>query len=152
MPWELQALPSDDSGSLGSIERVQAELRVAVPEIELARDVSGREKLAVMEAQGITVPEVIREHWLRSNGAYQGLIEGIGFSVEFHLGEDEAAVVAVGIEVRGSGDPMPVIQRLMRIDGWKVIDPQGKPPTVDSWKSFGSWRDDAIEHTKDEGE
>ncbi len=33
MPWELQALPSDDSGSLGTVEHVQAKLRAALPEI-----------------------------------------------------------------------------------------------------------------------
>ena len=151
MPWELQALPSDDSGSLGTVEHVQAKLRAALPEIELGRDVSGLEKLATMEAQGVKVPDVIREHWLRSKGAYQGLIEGKDFSVEFHLGEDEASVPAVVIDVRGSGDPMPVVQRLMTIDGWKVVDPHGQPPTMDSWKSFGTWRDDAIEQIKDEG-
>jgi hypothetical protein len=152
MPWELQALPSDDSGSLGSIEQVQAKLRAAVPEIELGRDASGLEKLAAMESQGVKVPDVIREHWRRSKGAYQGLFQGQDFTIEFHLGEDEAAVVAVGIDVRGSGDPMPLVQRLMRIDGWNVLDLRGQPPTVESWKSFSTWRDDAIQQIEDEGE
>src|SRR4051812_10394217 len=89
MRWELQAVPSDDSGSLGSVEHVQAKLRATVPEIELTRDASGLEKLAAMESQGVEVPEVIREHWLGSKGAYQGLIEGTGFTIEFHLGDDE---------------------------------------------------------------
>jgi hypothetical protein len=151
MPWELQALSTDDGGSLGTVEHVQAKLRAALPEIELFRDSSGSEKVASMESQGIEVPDVLREHWLRSRGAHQGLIEGDEFTIEFHLGEDDAAVVAVGINVRGSGDPMPVLQRLMRIEGWKVVDLNGRPPTADSWQSFRTWRDDAIEQTKDEG-
>jgi hypothetical protein len=151
MPWELQALPSDDGGSLGTVEQVQGKLRAAVPEIELGRDAGGAEKLAAMESQGLDVPDMIRELWLRSTGAYIGLIEGDAFTVEFSLGDDEAAVVAVGIDVHGSGDPMPVIQRLMRIDGWRVIDMQGQEPTMDLWKSFGTWRDDAIEQIEDEG-
>ena len=144
MPWELRALPSDDGQSLGTVEHVQAKLRAALPEIELFRDASGSEKLAAMESQGVEVPDFIREHWLGRTGDYRGLVEGDGFTIEFHLGEDEAAVVAVGIDVRGSGDPMPALRRLMMIDGWKVLDVQGKPPTMEAWKSFGTWRDDAI--------
>ena len=151
MPWELQAVPSDDGGSLGTVEHVQAKLRAALPEIELFRDASGSEKLASMESQGIEVPDVIREHWLRSKGAHQGLIEGDGFSIEFHLGEDDAAVVAVGIYVHGSGDPMPVLQRVMKVEGWKVVNLKCQPPAAESWQSFGTWRDDAIEQTKEEG-
>ena len=133
------------------MEQVQAKLRAAVPEIELFRDASGSEKLAAMESLGTQVPDVIREHWLRSKGAYEGLIEGEGFTIEFHLGEDEAAVVAVGIDVRGSGDPMPVVRRLLKIGGWKVVDSEGQPPTMESWKSFGTWRDGAVERIKEEG-
>ena len=152
MPWELQALPCDDSGPLGTVEHVQAKLRAAVPEIELFRDASGLEKLAAMESQGIAVPDVIREHWLRRKGDYQGLVQGQGYTIEFRLGEDETAVIVVGIDVRGSGDPMPVVQRLMKVEGWKVVDLNGHPPTTESWRSFGTWRDDAIEQIKDEGE
>lgn len=151
MPWELNAIPFDDTASLGTVEQVQAKLRAAVPEIELFRDASGLEKIAVMESQGIEVPDVIREGWLRSTGAYKGLIEGDNFTIEFYLGEDETAVDAVCIDVRGSGDPMRVVQRLMVIDGWKVLDLQGNPPTMESWKSFGTWRDDAIRQIEDEG-
>lgn len=151
MPWELQALASDDRGSLGTVEHVQGKLRAAVPGIELGRDASGAEKLAAMESQGLDVPDVIRGHSLRSKGAYLGLIEEDRVTIEVSLGDDEAEVVAVGLSIRGSGDPMPVIQRLMRIEGWKVVDLQGQEPTVDSWKSFGSWRDDAIEQIVDEG-
>lgn len=145
MPWELRALPSDNRGSLGTVEQVQAKLRAAVPEIELGRDASGAEKIAEMESRGIAVPDVIREHWLGSKGAFQGLYQGEGFAIEFHLGEDESAVPTVGIDVRGSGNPMPIIQRLMNIDGWQVIDLEGNAPSLAAWKAFGDWRDDVIE-------
>jgi hypothetical protein len=151
MPWELQVLPADGGGSLGSVEEVQTKLRAAVPEVELFRDASGAEKIAAMEAQGIQVPEVIREHWLGSKAAFKGLTEGEGFTVEFHLGEDETTVSAVGIDVRGSGDPMGIVERLMRVEGWKVVDVQGEPPTRESWKAFGDWRDDGIRQVGNEG-
>lgn len=127
MPWELQALSSDDHGSLGTVEHVQAKLRAVLPEIEFYRDASGSEKLAAMESQGIAVPDVIRERWLLPAGAHQGLIEGDGFTIEFHLGEDDAAVIALGIDVRGSGDPMPILQKVMKIEGWTVVDLNGQP-------------------------
>ena len=138
MPWELRAVPFDGSGSLGTVESVQAKLRAAVPEIELLRDASGLEKLAAMESQGIEVPDVIREHWLGRKGEYQGLVQGRGYTIEFHLGEDEAAVIAVGIDVRGGGDPMAVVQRLMKIDGWRIEYLRGNAPSRESWKSFGT--------------
>jgi hypothetical protein len=151
MAWQLRIVPSRGGGdSLGSVEQVQAKLRGADPEIELFRDASGAEKLASMESQGLTVPDVIREHWLGSKGAFQGLIQGEGFTIEFHLGEDETTVAAVGIDVRGSGDPMPVIERLMMVEGWKVLDLQGQPPTIEFWRSFGDWRDDGIGQVGDE--
>ena len=151
MPWELRAVPSDDSASLGTIEHVQAKLRAAVPEIVLSRDATGVEKLATMESPGLKVPDVIREHWLRSKGAYRGLFEGKDFTIEFHLGEDETAVAAVSIDVRGSGNPMPIIDRLARIEGWKLVDLRGDPATVESCKSFAAWRDDAVRQIEDGG-
>ena len=104
-----------------------------------------------MQSRAIEVPDAIREHWLRSKGAYQGLFEGKDFTIEFHLGEVETAVLSMGIDVRGSGDPMPVIQRLMKIEGSKITDLRGNTPTTKLWRSFGTWRDDTIEQIKDEG-
>src|SRR5262249_29399793 len=113
MPWELSAIPSDDNISLGTVEQVQARLRMAIPEIELFRDASGMEKITASEAQGFEVPDVIRELWLRSKGSYQGLVEGEGITIEFHLDEDEASVRSILIDIRGNGDPMPLLQHLM---------------------------------------
>jgi len=150
MAWELQIRSLDGSASLGSVAQVQAKLRGVFPKIELFRDASGAEKLAAMEERGIKVPETIREHWLGLKGAFQGVINGEDFTIEFHLGQDETTVAAVGIEVRGGGDPISVIEPLMNVEGWKVVDLQGEPPTRESWKSFGDWRDDGIRQAEDE--
>lgn len=144
MPWELQALAVDDHRPLGTLQQVQAKLRAAVPEIELFQDASGAEKIAAMESQGIQIPDVIREQWFRSDGAYQGLMDGEGYSIEFHLGRDQTTVPSVGIYVRGNGNPMPTLQRLMKIDGWKIVDAQGEPLATDSWAMSVQF-DDAID-------
>src|SRR5215203_3082291 len=104
MPWELTALPADGQSSLGTIEHVQALLRTAIPEVELFRDVSGAEKIRSMESAGVEIPVAIREHWLQSAGAFQGMVRGGGFTLDFHLGDVEAAVASVGIDVRGDGN------------------------------------------------
>ena len=127
MPWELQATPSDSSSSLGSVEHVQSQLLAAVPNIELFRDASGPEKIKAMESSGIGVPDFIREHLMQRTGNYEGVLEGDGFTVEFDLGETESAVAAVGINVRGSGDPTEVIDRLIKIPGWKILDANSSP-------------------------
>ena len=150
MPWELSAVPADSRPSLGSIAQVQELLRRALPRIQLFRDASGSEKIRAMEAQGIEIPQAIREAMMISGGAYQGLLEGNGWSIEFWLGQGADSVTSVSMDVRGSGDPMPAIQRIMAIPGWKVVDVNGTTPTRESWAAFGNWRDDAIEQLGDE--
>lgn len=149
MPWELQATSRDSDGSMGSVEHVQSQLRATVPEIRLFRDVSGLEKLREMESRGISVPAPIRDVWLQSKGAHEGIVEGDDWTIEFHLGEDEDSVIVVGIDVRGTGNPMAVIDRLQSIPDWTILDLNGKRPTFEAWESFGSWRDDAIGEIKE---
>jgi hypothetical protein len=149
MAWELQVLAADGSGSLGTVDEVQGKLRAAVPGIVLGRDASGSEKIAAMEAAGVEVPDVIREQWLGSKGAFLGRFESGDIAIEFSLGEDEAKVTAVLIDVRGSGDPMPIVRRLMAIEGWDILDASGRAPTKESWESFGAWRDDAVGRLSD---
>jgi len=150
MPWELQAIPIEPAVSLGTVAQVQVQLLAAVPEIELFRDASGLEKLQAMESSGVEVSEGIREHWLRSKGSFQGFLQGDDFTIEFVLGEDENNVTSVIIDVRGGGEPMSVIGRLQAIKCWRIVDGNGMQPSAKLWKSFGSWRDDAIEQMDDE--
>jgi hypothetical protein len=149
MPWELQVSAADGGESMGWVDEVQATLRAAVPGIVFLRGIGGAEKIAAMEAQGVEVPDVIREHWLASKGAHLGHFEGQDVTIEFDFGEDEAKVAAILVEVRGGGDPMPVVRRLTEIDGWAVVDARGGPPTAESWQEFGTWRDEAVRQVDD---
>jgi len=149
MAWELQVLAAGGGGSLGTVDQVRAKLRAAVPGIELGREAGGAEKIAAMKAAGVEVPDVIRERWLASTGAYVGSFEGDDLTMEFSLGEDEASVAGVLIDVRGSGDPMPIVRQLMAIEGWAVLDGSGGPPTKESWEAFGEWRNDAVGRLSD---
>ena len=69
-------------------------------------------------------------------------------TIKSYMGEDAANIDAVLLQVRGSGDPMPTSQCIRSIPGWTVVDPYGASPSLDSWKSFGTWRDDAVEKLK----
>ena len=144
MPWELRVTAANGGESLGRVDEVQATLRAAVPGIVFGRAPGGAEKIAAMQAQGVEIPDVIRAHWLASTGAHLGHFEGNDVTIEFDLGEDESKVAAILVEVRGSGDPMPVVRRLTEIDGWAVVDARGGPPTAESWQEFGTWRDEAV--------
>jgi hypothetical protein len=145
MPWELSAIPADSRESLGTVEQVQSRLRHALPTIKLFRDADGSEKIRAMESKGIEVPPFIRDIMLRTGGSYLGLLEGDGWTIEFSLGQDENCISRVAIDVRGSGNPMPSIECLAAIPGWKIIDVNGAKPTRESWAAFGTWRDDAID-------
>jgi hypothetical protein len=150
MPWELKAIPAKSADSLGDVAKVQDLLRSAIPAIELYRDASGLEKLQEMESRGIEVPDPIREHWLRSKGNFQGFFQGDGFTIEFDLGENEMRVTSLIIDVRGSGDPMSVINQLQTIKSWEIVDVNGLRPSSESWSSFGTWRDGAIRQIDEE--
>lgn len=152
MPWELRAVSLENGGSLGTVEDVQAKLRAAVPEIELFRDSGGADKLAAMESLGVEVPAFFRELWAGSPGAYRGEIVGEEFTIDLYLGTEDASVSEVGIEVRGRGDPFPVLRQLMGIEGWTVTDGAGVPPTAEAWNAFGAWRDDAVSRDRHAGE
>ena len=150
MPWELILSPSDSRESLGSVTHVQDLLKTAIPEIELFQDASGDEKIAAMELSGMEVPDVIREMWAGKKGSYQGLYAGPEFTVEFHFDGDEDAVRSVSLDVRGGGNPTPVINRISSIPGWQIRDMNGVAPSADSGVNFSDGGDDAIQGVKSE--
>jgi hypothetical protein len=125
--------PADPRESLGTVEEVQSLLRQAIPKIQFFRDASGSDKIRAMEAQGIDIPQVIRDALLITGGSYLGLFEGEDWSFKFSLGQNATSVSRVSIDMRGSGNPMPTIERLMAIPNWRLTDVNGTTPTRESW-------------------
>jgi hypothetical protein len=151
MPWELTLTHADPAQPLGPVTGVQDRLRSVLPGIEFHQDASGIEKLEAMEALGVEVPEVIRTHLIASQGSHQGVYEGCGFTIELFFGEGPT-VQSVGFEVRGSGDPLPMIEQLMSIPEWRIADVDGLAPSREVWGQFRQWQDDAIDAISDKTE
>ena len=51
----------------------------------------------------------------------------------------EPEVDRVEVQVRGTGNPMPVLARLVRLTEWTVEEPSGRPVNVRS-RTVRSWR------------
>lgn len=107
----------DDEDSLGDLESVQKAVESAIPVIEFYREPSSLEKMA---AAGIEFPEVLRAFLETAAATIQADFEGDGFSMRFYLGTGPF-VQSIGVEIRGSGDPMPYLWRLASQTGWRII-------------------------------
>ena len=79
-------------------------------------------------------------------GQKKGLYEASGLTIEFY-GFEQDSVSYVHADVRGSGNPMPIIRQLCQSANWKVID-DGTSQEIDltddvaqGWQEFCGWRD-----------
>lgn len=117
MPWEV-TIGREDQNSLGELEAVQKAIESAIPGVEFYREPSGLEK---MTASGIEFPEVLRSFLETAPATVQADFEGDGFSMRLYLGTGPV-VQNIGLEVRGSGDPMPCLQKLTSETGWRIIN------------------------------
>lgn len=148
MPWDLYIKHKRKNRSLGPVEEVQSRLHEALPTIEFYKEVSGAEKLKLMEDQGIELPDVLKNNFLVSKGSHMGIYEDDGFSIEFCLGQDPD-VNGIVVEVRGNRDPMGAIDELLCVNEWDIRDADARVPRKESWDKFTKWRDEAVESSKD---
>jgi hypothetical protein len=120
MPRELTIVHADRL-PLGDIEAVRRAVETDIPGVRFYREPSGVEKMA---AAGIEFPEVLRRHLEGSPAKTQADYEGDGFSIRFFLGTGPE-VERMGAEVRGSGDPLPELRRLVAATDWLIIEDAG---------------------------
>ncbi len=90
-----------DGRSLGSFAQVQSVLADIFPGVALQRSLSGLEKLQTAEAQGITVPAVLREHMASAPATYEGDYTGADFSIELYA-DVAGTIPELGVVLRGS--------------------------------------------------
>jgi len=121
MSWDLFAFKKE--GAFGTVAQVRAELENRLP-----------------------------VEW---GGSFWCYYFGDGFTLEINIGDwrsqDEDPLDNISIEVRGGGDPMPILVELAAANGWvlsdlatgQVIDPDAPPD--EGWKIFQSTRDEGME-------
>ena len=150
MPWELTIVNARDrSKPLGQRTDVIARVAAALPGVVLEEAPGpGPEMIAQM-------PPSLREHFMRPRQLHADF-DGGDFSIQFYS-ENEPRIKALGVEVRGEGNPVPPLAALCEPNGWAVIN-NADDTFVDlaatnsaEWEKFRAWRDRAVESLKSGG-
>jgi len=87
--------------------------------------------------------------------AGNGKVESPEFAIEFHIAQEEQ-IDTIGVRIVGDGDPIPILVRLCRTNGWVIFDNQAgdlinfdNNPSA-SWHKFTEWRDRVINMSKED--
>jgi hypothetical protein len=130
MPWELCVIKvagkpptkrPEEHLPLGPIEEVQRLLESVLPGIEIHREPPGANMVEMMKECGFELPESTAALLGQGAGRYGAFFEADGITFEFSFGHENQVRSAI-LDVRGNGDPMPVIERLTASTGWCVYD------------------------------
>jgi|GEM_PF-3162297 len=125
MPWEVTIRRADGT-PLGDMEAV-------------------RNQIAAARAAGREFPDLIRRHMERRPATMQAVFNDDGCSLLLYRFEAQP-LGAIHVEVRGGGNPVPVLAALCRPNGWVVVDDaSGEPVELSGvaaagWTSAGSAR------------
>ncbi|MGL4420437.1 MAG: hypothetical protein ACRCZF_07225, partial [Gemmataceae bacterium] len=138
-----------DRSPLGELDSVQLQILDAVPGIQFFREPSGLEKIAAAAAQGVEFPEVIRNHFMNLPAKIGAVFEGEQYSVRFY-GFSAQPLEVIHAEIRGEGNPVPMLAALCFPQGWIVVD-DSTNETIDlaggrasGWEAFGSYKDQVL--------
>lgn len=148
MPWEVTIRRTDGS-ALGDMESVQQQIVAAVPEMKFYRESSGPEKIAIARAQGVEFPQVILRHFESLPAKLGAVFQGDMFTVSLY-GFGAVPLQMIHAEVRGEGNPVPVLAALCRPNGWVAVD-DASGVSIDlagekatGWEAFRSYRDQIV--------
>jgi hypothetical protein len=165
MPWELIIIcRRDEEGKpLGARQFVIDKVAEALQGLALSPAPLPPPK--VLERMSAEVRELFLKPQLRA------VLEEEDLSVEFWA-PDAPEIRCLHADVRGWGNPVPILARLCLQNGWSVIDAarflnlmqsgvkdaEGQAlvdltaPTSSAWEDFCGWRDQVIDDIEDPGE
>jgi hypothetical protein len=148
MPWEV-TIRGANGAPVGDMAAVRQQITAAVPAIQFRREPSGLEQIAAARALGIEFPDVLRQHFEQRPATERAEFEGDGFSLVLY-GFEAQPLTAIHAEVRGDGNPVPVLAALCRPNGWLAVDDASGQPVemagtaAAGWEAFRAYRDRAI--------
>jgi len=149
MPWEIRIVSETAEAPLGDKQSVCAWVSEALPGVALRQlPLPPQEILA-------SFPPAVREAFERPR--LETLYEGDGFTVEFYC-TDAPEIRCLHADIRGSGNPAPVLARLCGPKGWTVISAADGSRVdlsgdgISQWQGFRDWRDQAIRQLCDADE
>src|SRR5208282_3161723 len=117
MPWEVK-IARPDGLPLGKVEAVQDAVHKGVPAVQFYREPSGIEKLA---KSGVQFPAALMRHMEKSPASIRGDYEDGELFVRLYLGS-EREIGKMDIEIRGQGNPLPVIAAICLPNNWIALD------------------------------
>ena len=147
MPWEVTIRRSAGE-SLGSITAVLDQVQAALPGVQLYREPSGADRVAAARARGVEFPDPIRQIFERQPARVRAVLEENGVSVLLY-GFEADPLVALHAEVRGDGDPVPILAAVCRPRGWIAVDDAAGQPVdlagaAAGWEAFRAYRERAV--------
>jgi hypothetical protein len=141
MPWEIRIVNDEGDMPLGTKQVVVDWVAKALPGVHLQQP-----PLPPPEDPA-TFPEAVREAFARPK--LEAVYEEEAFSIEFYCG-DEPEIRCLHADVRGNGNPLPILARLCLPRGWAVVSAADLSKVdlssgeANQWKGFCDWRDRAI--------
>ena len=144
MPWDIIIVNGsrEDHPPLGDRETVIAHISSAVPGLELCQPPRPPEQVLQM------MPDAVRQSMLRPR--LEAEYEANDLSIQFYC-TDEPVIRSINAEVRGNGNPVPILAAICTPRGWSVIDVSGNSVVdltkaeANAWDRFRKWRDRAID-------
>jgi hypothetical protein len=151
MPWEVK-IRKPGSEPLGSRAEVVGLIAAAVPAIEWIEDPPLLDQIKDMPDHSFhqllpTWPEETRAYF--SQPHLRGDYLEADLSIRLY-GFEAVPLTCVHAEVRGNGNPLPVLAAICRGNGWVVVESDGGTPvelagaTAPGWERFRQYRDEAI--------
>ena len=155
MPWEL-TIRTRTGDPLGEREAVVKLISAAVPGMNWIDEPPLLERIRDMPDHPFhalipTWPEETRASFARSR--LLGDFDAGEFSVRLY-GFEAQPIAAVYVEVRGNGNPVPLLAAICIPNGWVAIDgTDGQPvdlagEAANGWARFREYRDDAVRSLK----
>jgi hypothetical protein len=146
MPWEISVVHEAEGLPLGDKQSVCAWVSEVLPGVDLRRPPLPPQE--VLDA----FPPPVREAFLRPK--LEALYEGNDFFIEFYC-TDAPEIRCLHADVRGSGNPVPILARLCGPKGWAVVSAADgsrvdlSTGAASQWQHFCAWRDRAIRQIQD---
>ena len=141
MPWEIRIVNDAGDAPLGAKQSVVDWVAKMLPGVKLEQPPLPPPEILA------TFPEAVREAFTRPK--LEGVYEQEGFSIEFYC-SDEPHIRCLHADVRGNGNPLPILARLCLPKRWAVVSSADQSKVdltggeASQWQGFCEWRDRAI--------
>jgi hypothetical protein len=148
MPWEVR-IRRADGAPLGDAAIVRQQIESTLPAIQFYRESSGAEKIAAARAAGVEFPDVLRQHLENRPTTERAEYVGDRYTMVLY-GFEAQPLCTINVELRGDGNPMPVLAALCRPNGWMAIDDTSRQALdlasdeAAGWEAFRGHRDRAV--------